>query len=147
MIDVLLALASAWTVTKQPDPITDRMNVTATLRGDNANIVFFCAKSGVPQLLYRPTAFLRDDPRERRRPITYRFDEQAPQTVRWVYRYEYAEPGKKGAAAEFARWMIGSSSLTIRAERYNRQLVDSTFDLTGAGPALNEVFEACGITT
>ena len=142
MIDLALALASAWMVANLPDG-----SVTATLRGADANIVFLCSKDETSRLLYRPNAFRGDDPRERRRPITFRFDDKEPQSARWLYQNEYAEPVRKGAAATFARWMIASSSLTIRAEKFDRhQIVDSTFDLTGAGEALNQAFEACGIS-
>jgi hypothetical protein len=48
-------------------------------------------------------------------------------------------------AVQFVTRMLQARRLVVRAIRYDRQTIDSTFDLAGTAPALHQTFEACGI--
>jgi hypothetical protein len=148
MISMVLALMirAGWEVTAAKDPITDRTNVTASIRGDNAQIIFRCAVGEKPTLSYVPDQFLGGGGISYQlRDFIYRFDAGEPQRESWKHLNSYATPYSTKRAVAFVTGMIGAKQLAIRAARYDGRQIDSTFDLTGAPQAFNKAFEACGI--
>lgn len=144
----LIALAAqvGWQVTRAVDPITDKTEVRASLRGDNADMVFSCAAGERPTLQYVPAEFLGGGGvRYALRDFTYRFDSQPAALESWKYLDHYAVPYSTKAAVAFVTKMIQSRKLVVRAERYDGRLIDSTFDLAGGAAAFHEAFEACRI--
>lgn len=141
-----LALQSHWEITRKPDPISDLTEVHATLRGDNAEITFMCTAGTTPVLIYQPDAFLGGGiGRYELRDFVFRFDGGKPQLESWKYVDNYAASYSTKNAVRFVTSMIQSRSLVVRAERYDRRTIDSTFDLAGTPQAFHEAFEACGI--
>lgn len=142
----VLMLASQWTVTESLDPITDKNEVRAALRGDNAELVFLCARGEKPTLIYAPDGFLGGGiGRYELRDFIYRFDAEEPQRESWKYVRGYAAAYSEKRAAAFVTKMLQSQRLVVRAERYDRTVIDSTFDLTGSAAAFHETFGKCGI--
>jgi hypothetical protein len=148
MISVVLALAirAGWEVTAAKDPITDSTNVTASIRGNNAKIIFRCAAGERPTLAYVPDEFLGGGGvRYALRDFIYRFDAGEPQRESWKHLNTYATPYSTKRAVAFVTGMIGARQLAIRAVRYDGRQIDSSFDLSGAPQAFKQAFEACGI--
>lgn len=148
MFAVMLALMirADWQVSQAKDPITDRTNITASIRGDNASMVFRCAAGEKPSLTYQPDEFLGGGGiRYQLRDFIFRFDGGQPQMESWKYLDAYATPYSTKASVAFVTRMIRSRQLAIRSERYDGRLIDSIFDLEGAPQAFHEAFEACGI--
>jgi hypothetical protein len=135
-----------WTVTEQRDPITDRTEVSASLEGDNAKLVFMCSAGTRSVLVYQPAVFLggRGSSYELR-DFVYRFDDGQPQRDSWKYLDAYATPYSEKAARAFTTRMLDARRLVVRAERYDRGTVDSAFDLTGSSKALGQAYSACGV--
>lgn len=149
MFPLLIAgfLAGGWQVSQTPDSITDKLDVRATLRGDNAEIVFECSPGDKPSLIYAPDEFLGGGGvRYELRDFTYRFDGAAPQVESWKHLDRYATPYSTKAAVAFVIKMIGAGKLVIRAERYDGRLIDSSFELAGSPQAFDQAFKACGIS-
>ena len=148
MLGLLLigAAQTGWLVTEKPDPMNDQVRVVATLRGDNADLVFICGGGRAPVLRYASDEFLGGRGGQRAgRDFTFRFDAAQPVPTRWWYFDSFAEPQNTKDAVAFVTKMIQSSKLAIRAVRYDGYYVDSTFDLTGTPQALDQAFRACGI--
>jgi hypothetical protein len=141
-------VVGAWSIEQTRDPINDRVEVHATVHGDNADLVFMCG-DGRPVLVYQPRAFLGASggryTQYDLRDMVWRFDSGPPQSNSWKYLNEYAVPYNTKDTAAFVSKIIGSTRLVMRALRYDGATIDSTFDLTGAPQALRQTFEACGI--
>lgn len=145
-----VALQSGWQVSDKRDPMTDKTEVRATLRGDNAEMVFMCTAGEKPMLIYAPDEFLGGGPgrygtQYDLRDFISRFDGGQPQLESWKYLNTYAAAYSTKNAVRFVANMIQSHTLVVRAERYDNRTIDSTFDLTGAPAAFHQAFEECGI--
>lgn len=148
MLTLLLALAvGQWTVDQKTDPMTDKADVTARLKGDAGSISFNCQYGQKPILAFESDGFLGGGiGRYELRDFVYRFDDGLPQLESWKYVRDYAVPYDQKRAVAFAMQMMKAKKLVIRAERYDRATIDATFDLTGSPQAFNEAFTKCGIT-
>lgn len=145
-----VALQPGWQVSDKRDPITDKTEVRATLRGDNAEMVFMCTAGEKATLIYAPDEFLGGGPgrygtQYQLRDFIFRFDGGQPQLESWKYLNTYAASYSTKSAAEFVTRMIQSHTLVVRAQRYDDRTIDSTFDLAGAPAAFHQAFEECGI--
>lgn len=141
-----LMVQAGWQVSEAKDPITDRINVTASIRGDNASIVFRCAAGEKPSLIYLSDEFLGGGGiRYQLRDFVFRFDSGQPKRESWKYLDGYAQPYSTKASVAFVAGIIQSNRLAVRAERYDGRRIESIFDLAGAPQAFHRAFEACGI--
>lgn len=145
-----VALQTSWQVSQKRDPMTDKVEVSATLRGDNAAIVFMCAAGEKPTLVYTPDEFLGGGPgrygtQYDLRDFVFRFDGGRPELESWKYLDTYAVSYSTKSAVSFVSRIIQSQSLVVRAMRYDRRTIDSTFKLAGAPQAFHQAFETCGI--
>jgi len=145
----MLAQVAGWQVTEKRDPMNDQLEVHATLRGDNAELIFMCG-NGKPVLIYQPDEFLGGGPGRYGtaydlRDFTYRFDASKPELESWKYLDRYAVAYSTANAVRFVTSMIKSQKLVVRALRYDRRTIDSTFDLAGSPAAFHDAFERCGI--
>lgn len=148
MFPLLLAVLSAggWQISEARDPITDKLEMTAKLRGDNAAIVFECAAGERPILSYQPDEFLGGGGiRYELRDFIFRFDAAKAERASWKHLDDYATPYTDKAAAAFVTKLLGSRKLAVRAERYDGRHIESLFDLDGAAQAFHQAFTACGI--
>lgn len=151
---LLLALSIAtagqlsWTVEQKTDPITDKVEVTASLAGDNAKLELMCSRGERPVLVYSPETFLgaagnrytRYDLRD----MIVRFDSAPPQKESWKYLSDYAVPYNDSATLSLLRGMMSSQRLLLRALRYDGAVVDSSFDLSSPA-GLSEAVALCGL--
>jgi hypothetical protein len=147
---VAVAVQPGWQVTTKADPLTDRVEVRAALRGDNADIAFLCSAGTKPLLVYEPDTFLGGGPGRYGtaydlRDFRFRFDAGQPQLESWKYLDTYAVSYSTKNAVQFVTSMIQSRRLVVRALRYDGRTIDSSFDLTGTPQALHQAFERCGI--
>jgi hypothetical protein len=149
---LLLAVAqtAGWHVSQKQDPMTDKTEVQAELRGDNASLILMCSAGEKPMLVYQPDTFLGGGPGRYGtaydlRDFVFRFDGGKPQLESWKYLDTYAVSYSTKNAVQFVTRMLQARRLVVRAIRYDRQTIDSTFDLAGTAPALHQTFEACGI--
>jgi hypothetical protein len=131
---LLLAVAqtAGWHVSQKQDPMTDKTEVQK------------------PMLVYQPDTFLGGGPGRYGtayglRDFVFRFDGGKPQLESWKYLDTYAVSYSTKNAVQFVTRMLQARRLVVRAIRYDRQTIDSTFDLAGTAPALHQTFEACGI--
>jgi hypothetical protein len=151
MIAVLALLqAIGWHVTEKPDPMTDRIQVQAVLRGDNAELAFMCSTGTTPLLVYQPDTFLGGGPGRYGtaydlRDFTYRLDSGQPHLESWKYLDTYAVAYSTKNAVRLVSGMLQAGKLVVRALRYDGMMIDSEFDLAGSAQALHQAFERCGI--
>lgn len=124
----------------------------ATLRADNgAQLVLKCDKPGrreVHAILLAAGSDRLAVPNERpvSRPITFQFDGRAPRTESWGFYEKYAiAQGKTSdrALARFVTALRNASTVRARLDTGISSDVEMNFDVTGAGQAVSQVYEAC----
>lgn len=137
--------SAEWKVTRETDPITDKIEVKAELSGDRASMVIFCSMNENPLLVFQPDVFLGGGgARYELRDFIFRFDDKPAERASWKYNDNYATAYNAKAVKSFVSKMLDSSRLRVRAIRYDNVVVDREFDLSGTREALTEVAADCG---
>lgn len=133
-----------WTVTAEPDAISDRQEVQAVLRSDAGTLTFMCARGETSVLAIQPTGFLGGPiSRYELRDTWVRLDDRPAQMNSWKYVGDYATPYSWSDTASLLSAMRTATRLTVRMTRYDRGTVDVTFDLAGADEALTAARARC----
>ena len=148
MILALLAMSlqpGDWTISREPDAMTDRVEVQALLRGEGGRLVFMCSRGQRAELVFQPTGFLggRLSGYELR-DFTYRIDQGPPVNSLWRYHDSYASaPSDDAIRSMLAAISGGGAMLRVRAVGYDNSFHDATFRLEGALAAIQEARSAC----
>lgn len=133
-----------WVIKREVDSMTDKVEVTAELKGDGASLIILCAGDARPLLIFRPDIFLGGGgSRYELRDFVHRFDDKPSETSSWKYNDHYATAYNVKAVKEFISKMLVSSRLRVRALRYDNTIIDREFDLSGTREALTDVATTC----
>ncbi len=139
------APSSGWRVEQESDPMTDRVEVRTTLRGEGGEVVVLCSPGQRPVLAFQPDGFLGAPvSRYEWRDFSYRFDDLPLVTTQWKYSNGLAVAPSDRAARRFLDPMMRHRVLRVRAIGYDNRAHDATFNLDGAESALREAAAICG---
>ena len=155
MVLIALALAAVQPATPpQPleieiarDPISDRLQATATLRGNGERIEIRCRAPdwGDVHVEYHSRRWLaRGNILTGQNPVTYRFDEQRPVRKLWHVNDRTASFDDRGRTIRFLRGLMGARRLVIRTRDIENHRFDTIFTIGESSGAIARLLETCG---
>lgn len=145
---------ATWEVEREVDPILDTMNITASLRasgekkslfGDGKFLVLRCRESEVGLYVIWGSfgalgvSMLDESGQD----VTWRFDKKTPTTEPWPRSTNYNATFAPHPA-EFAARLRQHQRLAARTHPNKGGSLTAVFDLSMAGPVVEEVIAACG---
>lgn len=124
--------AGHWSVTSQPDTMTDAEEVRAALSTEGGQLVILCSRGERTVMMVEPEVFLGGPiSRYELRDTMVRFDQRPSRTNSWKYVNRYATPYSQREMVRLLREMQESSTFSIRLLRYDNVAIDLTFDVAG----------------
>ena len=124
----------------------------AGIAGDNgAQLIIKCDRTGqrrVYAVIVSPTAVAaaKGASGYESRDVTLRFDDRAPVDDQWRFNDKFAmamDDRNLRAMTRFGGHLADAKTLNVILKPYQKAPVQLSFDVTGARPALQRVYEAC----
>jgi hypothetical protein len=154
MLLVALALAAVDPPPPQPmsvevvrDPITDAVRASAELLDAGQKLTVACDPAryeGVRVSFSTRHWMAGDSFFTGERPLIFRFDSQRPRRFIWIMRDRGARLSGRKRVTFFLAEMIAAERLAFRTRDIEDQVVDLSFRVVGAYPAIARLLEACG---
>jgi hypothetical protein len=154
MLLVALALAAIDPPLPQPmsvevvrDPITDAVRASADLYDSGQKLTVACdpARYEGVRISFSTRHWMAGDSFfTGERPLIHRFDSQRPRRLVWIMRDRGARLSGRKRVTFFLAEMIAAERLVLRSRDVEDHVLDLTFRVAGAHPAIARLLEACG---
>lgn len=134
-----------WALSREVDPITDRVVASAVLVGEAGALRVECDAASPRgwMIIWRSGEFLGDGNSSRQRPAVYRLDGDPPVETRWTYIDDWATI--REGRDRLAKGLRTAKRATFRGTTYRGGEVTLTFDLGEVAGAIDQTLAACGI--
>ena len=155
MFLIALALAAAqaepappsMTVEVVRDAITDQLRATATLRADGERLEIRCRAPdwGDVSVEYHSRRWIaRGHFLSGQLPITWRFDDHAPNRRMWHVRDRVASFDDRGRVIAFIASLLGARRLVLRTRDIEHRQFDAVFPIGESQAAIVQLLHTCG---
>ena len=138
------ALSPHWEVVKKPNPLDDKMEVTATLHGDGGDMLYLCSTGGKEYLALQPDRYFDGPPASYEyRDLAYRLDDFPAVQTYWKYQSDFIVAPADKRGRDFGRTMLTGKRMFVRASKRFGGNYDMTFDMSEATSALKDAVDSC----